>query len=1123
MTVTTRSATARALAAARSAIVVAVVAVASVVAGGATGRSTTEAASDRVVAIVVEGTGYGHGRGMSQWGAYGYAVDHGWGWQRILDHYYGGTTTSSTSSGQRIAVRLTRYDGLGSVGVVSHGSGVRWGSRTAPAMRATEVERGVFDVYRADRVACPESTSVVVPDGPIVEAAGYVAAVEDVQRFLKTFHGPARSIVVDGYFGRQTRGHLESWQEDRRLPVDGTRWDADDAAEARAVVARSESATTWTKIGTHTQRVGVPLRFTSADGDAAGTDAGDVLGVCAADGTIGHVRGAVEVVDTGSGNRVVNDVLVEAYLRGVVPREISASWAAAGGGAGADAVRAQAVAARSYGLAQSRSYTYDGSAVRYATTCDTMSCQVYGGAATRGTVGSPIVRVERDATDAAIAATANVVRTWPAGSSRAGSIVSTEFSASNGPRTAGGAFPPVDDVGDDTAPNPNHRWTRIIDADDFARDHGLGTITSATTAPTTDRSYEGFDGTWYDDVVVTGTAGTFRQQAWDFRRARDLRSPGFTVRAVRASESARTLGFIGDSVGSGVTARGAELDVLTDRAYAQRTFDAVASRCSARSSCPGTSGVEAARSLPRGLDLVVVELGYNDDPASFADDVDAVMAALVERDARRVAWVNLADIRRDGPRSFYAPANAALAAAAERWPTLTVLDWDEASDTSERVRWFARDGVHLTTTGEAEFALWLRDELDALAPSLYLAPPQRVELPVVGEDLVAPDGSRLVVPAGVTGVALNVTMVRPAGRGYGTVWPCGAQRPVVSSTNFDAGEIVANNVIAPVSDVGSVCLFSSVGTHLVVDVMGWFEGDADTGAPDPFTGVTPQRRVDTRSGLGGRTGPVTPSSPLRVPVAGLAAETPAGASVTVPDDVAAVAVNVAVARADGRGFATVWPCGTTMPVASNVNFEAGAAVSNAVVAPVGDDGSICVHVSRPADVIVDLAGFLDGSGAEASGPAFSGATPTRVVDTRLGVGSSVGERGPSTPLRIPVRGLELADADGSTTSPVPSDASAVALNLTVVGARARGYATVWPCGTERPLASNLNYVAGRHRANSVVAPIGAEGSVCVFVDQRAHVVVDVAGWFRGGDAAAFRGAVPRRLVDTRAGLGPEPS
>jgi SpoIID/LytB domain protein len=40
--------------------------------------------------LIVTGRGWGHGVGMSQWGAYGYA-SHGWTWQRILAHYYPGT------------------------------------------------------------------------------------------------------------------------------------------------------------------------------------------------------------------------------------------------------------------------------------------------------------------------------------------------------------------------------------------------------------------------------------------------------------------------------------------------------------------------------------------------------------------------------------------------------------------------------------------------------------------------------------------------------------------------------------------------------------------------------------------------------------------------------------------------------------------------------------------------------------------------------------------------------------------------------------------------------------------------------------------------------------------------
>jgi hypothetical protein len=103
---------------------------------------------------------------------------------------------------------------------------------------------------------------------------------------------------------------------------------------------------------------------------------------------------------------------------------------------------------------------------------------------------------------------------------------------------------------------------------------------------------------------------------------------------------------------------------------------------------------------------------------------------------------------------------------------------------------------------------------------------------------------------------------------------------------------------------------------------------------------------------------------------------------------------------------------------------------------------------------------------------------------------------------------------------VPADASAVALNVTMTQAQAGGYATVWPCGTPRPEASNVNFGPGTTVANGVIAPIGANGSVCVYTSANAHLIVDVAGWFTGGAASAFEGNVPKRLVDTRNGTGP---
>ncbi len=64
--------------------------------------------------LVVTGRGWGHGVGMSQWGAYGFAA-HGWTWQRILAHYYTGTTLGDAPI-EKVRVLLADPQPAGTVG-----------------------------------------------------------------------------------------------------------------------------------------------------------------------------------------------------------------------------------------------------------------------------------------------------------------------------------------------------------------------------------------------------------------------------------------------------------------------------------------------------------------------------------------------------------------------------------------------------------------------------------------------------------------------------------------------------------------------------------------------------------------------------------------------------------------------------------------------------------------------------------------------------------------------------------------------------------------------------------------------------------------------------------------------
>jgi stage II sporulation protein D len=56
-----------------------------------TSSTATVTTSPASSVVVFSGHGWGHGLGLSQWGAYGYAK-HGWTFDRILAHYYTGTT-----------------------------------------------------------------------------------------------------------------------------------------------------------------------------------------------------------------------------------------------------------------------------------------------------------------------------------------------------------------------------------------------------------------------------------------------------------------------------------------------------------------------------------------------------------------------------------------------------------------------------------------------------------------------------------------------------------------------------------------------------------------------------------------------------------------------------------------------------------------------------------------------------------------------------------------------------------------------------------------------------------------------------------------------------------------------
>lgn len=84
-----------------------------------------------------------------------------------------------------------------------------------------------------------------------------------------------------------------------------------------------------------------------------------------------------------------------------------------------------------------------------------------------------------------------------------------------------------------------------------------------------------------------------------------------------------------------------------------------------------------------------------------------------------------------------------------------------------------------------------------------------------------------------------------------------------------------------------------------------------------------------------------------------------------------------------------------------------------------------------------------------------------------------------------------------------SGASAIFGNVTIVSGANSGYVTLFPTGTTRPLASNINFSANTVIANAFLVPLGSDGSISIYSFAAAvHVIIDVQGWVQQVDVAA---------------------
>src|SRR5215213_5007038 len=80
------------------------------------------ASAEGAARFTIRGAGFGHGVGMSQYGAMGYA-QHGWTYDRILAHYYTGTALSRLDDPRDVRVLVASPSGSASFSGATRGAG----------------------------------------------------------------------------------------------------------------------------------------------------------------------------------------------------------------------------------------------------------------------------------------------------------------------------------------------------------------------------------------------------------------------------------------------------------------------------------------------------------------------------------------------------------------------------------------------------------------------------------------------------------------------------------------------------------------------------------------------------------------------------------------------------------------------------------------------------------------------------------------------------------------------------------------------------------------------------------------------------------------------------------------
>lgn len=326
------------------------------------------------------------------------------------------------------------------------------------------------------------------------------------------------------------------------------------------------------------------------------------------------------------------------------------------------------------------------------------------------------------------------------------------------------------------------------------------------------------------------------------------------------------------------------------------------------------------------------------------------------------------------------------------------------------------------------------------------------------------------IPAGAKAYSINVTAVPDAQLGYLTLWPTGQPQPYISTLNSD-GRTKAVAAIVPAGVSGSVSVFVTDESHVVLDINGYFIDKGASGSALAYYPVAPCRVFDTRGAVGPLGGPSLAGNSSRdLPVL--------TSTCNLPTNAQAYVFNITAVPHGPLWFVTTWPTGQNKPWVSTLNAPTGTVVANSAIIPAGTNGDMSVFATNDTDLVGDVTGYF--APPSNSGLSLYNLQPCRVLDTRSNGGTPF-----QNVLAVPV---------SSYSCNAPASAQSFVLNATVVPSQILGYLTLWPDAQPQPYVSALNAEDGAITSNMAITP-ASNGAVDAYASNPTHLILDISGYF----------------------------